>query len=239
MRLGAVIAAGGVGSRMGTGESKQLMMLSGRPVLAWSTAIFQNAPEVEEIVIVIDPADTRRCRAEVVEPFGLGKVGSIVPGGENRAASVLNGLKQLSSDIDTVLIHDGARPLFPTGLLSSGLRDLAIGDCDGVVFGLPLTDTVKEVGIGTRLITRTPDRSRLWAAQTPQIFKRIKLEKAYRVRPSVLAEATDDSSLVERIGGWMKITPGSPENIKITTPEDIVVAEEILRRREIKGHIGK
>ncbi|MHB1361028.1 MAG: 2-C-methyl-D-erythritol 4-phosphate cytidylyltransferase [Thermoleophilia bacterium] len=234
MHLGVVIAAGGVGSRMGTGESKQLMMLAGQPVLARSAAIFEAAPEVEEIVIVIDAPDTRRCRAEVVEPYGLGKVRNIVPGGENRAASVLNGLQRLSGDVDTVLIHDGARPLFPSELLASGLRDLAIGDCDGVVFALPLTDTVKEVGIGTRLITRTPDRSRLWAAQTPQIFKRAKLDKAYRVRPSVLEEATDDSFLVERMGGWMKITPGSPENIKITTPEDIVIAEEILRRRENK-----
>ena len=231
MHLAAIIAAGGIGSRMGTGESKQLMMLSGQPVLARSAAIFEAAPEVEEIVIVIDAADVERCRLEVVERYGLGKVKSIVAGGKYRSESVSKGLAQIGGKIDTVLIHDGARPLFPPELLASGLRAFGIGDCDGVVFGLPISDTVKEVGLGSRLVARTPDRSRLWAAQTPQIFKRAMLEKAYGAPADVLAGATDDASLVERIGGWVKMTTGSPENIKITTSEDILVAEEILRRR--------
>ena len=106
------------------------------------------------------------------------------------------------------------------------------GDGDGAGFGMPVNDTIKEVVAGERLVARTPDRELFWAAQTPQIFARAFLEKAYKAPPEVLAAATDDASLVERAGGRVKMTPGSTENIKITTPIDIVVAEEVLRRRE-------
>jgi 2-C-methyl-D-erythritol 4-phosphate cytidylyltransferase len=235
VHLGVVIAAGGVGSRMGAGTSKQLLLLAGQPVVARTAAIFQAAAEVVEIIIVIEPAEVERCRLEVVEPYGLGKVKAVVAGGENRARSVLNGMGELSPEIDTVLIHDGARPLFPAELLPPGIADFAIGDCDGVVFGLPVTDTIKEVGAGSRRVVRTPDRSRLWAAQTPQVFRREVLEKSHRVSAGVLAEATDDASLVELVGGRVKMTMGSPENIKITTPADLVVAEEIILRRSIKN----
>ncbi len=231
MRLGVVIAAGGVGIRMGTGTSKQLMMLDDRPVLAHSLAVFENSSEVEEIIIVIEPEDIRRCRDEIVDKYGLRKVRAIAPGGENRALSVWNGLRELGLATSHVLIHDGARPLFTAELLEEGIREFEIGDCDGIVFGLPVTDTIVEVGLGNRFVARTPARSRLWAAQTPQIFKRTMLEKAYRVPPKVLAGATDDASLVERAGGWVKMVMGSPENIKITTPVDLAIAEEILRRR--------
>lgn len=232
MHLGVIIAAGGVGSRMGMGSSKQLMPLAGQPVVARSAAIFEAAAVVEEIVIVIDPVDVERCRSEVVEKFGLRKVRAVVPGGDNRATSVRNGMHKLGPAIDTVLLHDGARPLLPPEILASGILEFDTGDCDGVVFGLPATDTVKEVTAGNRLVARTPDRSLLWTAQTPQMFRRVVLEKAYQAPPEVLAASTDDSSLVEQAGGRVKMVLGSAENIKITTPFDLAVAEEILRRRE-------
>lgn len=235
MNLGAVIAAGGVGSRMGAGSSKQLMHLAGKPVVARSTAIFQVVPEVTEIVIVIDPEDVERCRQEAVEKFGLAKVSAVVEGGETRARSVQNGLAQLGGDIDTVLVHDGARPLFPPELLAAGIRELETGGCDGVVFGIPVTDTIKELAGEGGLVARTPDRTRLWAAQTPQIFSRATLEKAYAQPPEVLVAATDDASLVEMAGGRVRMVEGSPENIKITTPVDLALAEEILRRRGNKA----
>lgn len=232
MHISVIIAAGGVGSRMGMGSSKQLMLLLDQPVVARTAAIFEAATAVEEIIIVIDPADVERCRSEVVERFALGKVQAVVPGGDNRATSVLNGMRELGSAIDTVLIHDGARPLLPPEILVSGILELEAGDCDGVVFGLPATDTLKEVAAGNSFVARTPDRSLLWMAQTPQIFSRDVLEKAYQASPEVLAISTDDSSLVELAGGRVKMVPGSAENIKITTPFDLAVAEEILRRRE-------
>jgi len=212
------------------------MMLAGKPVLAHTAAIFQEAAEVGEIVIVIDAADVERCRDEVVERYGLGKVSAVVAGGTNRALSVLYGLRALEPEAEgpeaeAVLIHDGARPLLRADLLQSGISEFVASSCDGVVFGIPVTDTIKEVEPGTRIVAATPDRSRLWAAQTPQLFSRSVLERAYDVSNEILADATDDASLVERAGGIVKMVMGSPENIKLTTPMDVLVAEEILRRR--------
>lgn len=235
MNLGAIIAAGGIGSRMGAGSSKQLMLLAGQPVVARSTAIFQAAPEVREIIIVIDPADAERCRHDVVEKYGMAKASAVIAGGETRAGSVQNGLAKLSPQIDTVLIHDGARPLFPLELLAAGVGELEAAECDGVVFGIPVIDTIKELASDGGMVARTPDRTRLWAAQTPQIFSRAILEKAYAQPPDVLAAATDDASLVELAGGRVRMAMGSPENIKITTPVDLALAEEILRWRGNKA----
>jgi len=235
MNLGAIIAAGGIGSRMQAGSSKQLLMLAGQPVVARSAAIFQTAPAVVEIVIVIGAADVESCRHDVVERYGLDKVKVVASGGDHRSISVQNGIAELSDDVDTVLIHDGARPLFTSEMLAGGLRDFNTDDCDGVIFGIPVTDTIKQVGEYTKLVETTPERSRLWSAQTPQIFRRGILEKAFQAPAEVLAVVTDDASLVERAGGRVKMTMGSPENIKITTPMDIIVAEEILRQRGIKN----
>ncbi|MFA5801510.1 MAG: 2-C-methyl-D-erythritol 4-phosphate cytidylyltransferase [Thermoleophilia bacterium] len=232
MVIGVIIAAGGIGRRMQAGGSKQLLSLMGKPVLAHTVSLFEELDMVSEIVIAIDPGDVARCRREVVEQFGLSKVTAVVPGGESRAESVGKALAAISTSIDVVLVHDGARPLLSADLLRRGLRDFDDGSCDGVVFGLPVTDTIKEVGINSRLVTRTPDRSRFWAAQTPQIFKRDILEKAYSAAPDALAQATDDASLVERIGGWVRMVPGSRENIKLTDPFDLQLAETILRNRE-------
>ncbi|MDO8737160.1 MAG: 2-C-methyl-D-erythritol 4-phosphate cytidylyltransferase [Thermoleophilia bacterium] len=235
MNLGVIIAAGGFGSRMGAGMSKQLMLLVGQPVVARSTAIFEAVAEVGEIVIVIDPADVKNCREQVVEKYELAKVRAVVAGGESRARSVLNGLAELSPDVDTVLVHDGARPLFPVSLLAPGIREYENGDCDGIVFGIPVTDTIKELASEGGLIGRTPDRSLLWAAQTPQIFSRAILDKAYGQAPDILASSTDDASLVELAGGRVRMAIGSPENIKITSPVDLALAEEIIRRRGNKA----
>lgn len=235
MNIGVIIAAGGVGSRMGAGSSKQLMLLAGEPVVARSTAIFDAAPEVDEIVIVIDPPDVERCQKEVVEKYGLAKVRVVVAGGETRAQSVQKGLERLGQHIDTVLVHDGARPLFPPELLAAGIMDYRAGGCDGVVFGIPVTDTIKELAIPGRTVVRTPDRDRLWAVQTPQIFSRATLERAYGQAAEILASATDDASLVEHAGGIVLMASGSPENLKITTPVDLALAEEILKRRGNKA----
>lgn len=231
MNLGVIIAAGGVGSRMGAGAAKQLMVLDGMPVLARTIAVFDAHPAVSEIVIAIAADDMEDCR-QVVRKYGFTKVNAIEAGGEQRAASVLNALQALSPAVDTVAVHDGARPLFTPEMLSEGLRELAVGDCDGVVFGLPVTDTIKEVGLNNKLVAATPDRSRLWAAQTPQIFRRAAIEKAYRAPAGALAGATDDASLVERYGGWVKMVPGSRENIKLTEPLDLLIAGEIIRSRD-------
>jgi len=237
MGLAIIIAAGGVGSRMGQNSSKQLMELADVPVLARTIGIFDPLDAVEEIVIAIDQKDILHCRMEVVDKYGFSKVKAVVPGGANRALSVKAALGMLGDGIDLVGVHDGARPLFPASLLEAGLRELDDAGLDGVVFALPVTDTVKEAEAGSGLITGTPDRSRLWAAQTPQIFRREALEKGYAAKAAELEKATDDSYLVERAGGRVKVIAGSRENIKLTEPLDVLFAEEILQRRELGGHI--
>ena len=236
MFLSVIIAAGGTGTRMRLGRSKQLADLAGRPVLARTLAVFDAHEAVRQIVVAIDADDIELCRAEIVEKFCFAKITAVVPGADSRAGSVRNALAALDPAADTVAVHDGARPLFPGELLTAGLEMLA-GEAidggseaiDGVVFGVPVIDTVKETDAGGFIIG-TPDRSRLWAAQTPQIFSRRLLEKAY-AQPAALARATDDAQLVELAGGRVKMVMGSHENIKLTTPTDMLVAAEIIRRQ--------
>ena len=234
MQLGAIIAAGGAGTRMNMDGSKQLLPLAGKPVVAHSLEMFEAHGAVKEIVIAIAAEDVGFCRQEVVADGGFKKVTGIVPGGDTRGQSVASAMTAMGPAIDTVLVHDGARPLFPVEILDKGLKELEDDVCDGVIYGLPVTDTVKEVGGGI-WIERTLDRSRLWAAQTPQIFRREVLKKAYNLPAEVIAEASDDAYLVESVGGRVRITMGSEENIKITTRSDLSVAEDILRRRREKS----
>jgi 2-C-methyl-D-erythritol 4-phosphate cytidylyltransferase len=234
MRLGVIIAAGGIGSRMGLGESKQLYRLEGKPVIARSLAVFEQSDAVNDIVVAIDAAAIERLHAEVIDEYGLRKVKKVVAGGGNRAESVRDALQELDKEDDTVLVHDGARPLFSQSLLLRGLQEYADSSCDGIVFGLPVTDTIKEIEAGSGLVAATPDRERLWQAQTPQLFSREVFEQAYGVAPEVLARATDDAALVERAGGRVKMVMGSRENIKLTEPADIVLAEAILRSRSAR-----
>lgn len=229
MQLGVLIAAGGIGSRMG-GGSKQLMHLRGKPVLARTISIFDPLDVVSDIVIAIEPGDMERCRREVLEPGGFLKVRQLVPGGGCRAESVQNALEALGQRVEVVAVHDGARPLFPAELLKHGLEVLEKEELDGAVFGLPVTDTIKQAS-EDRLVESTLDRGRLWSAQTPQIFRRPVLERAGRRPAPELARATDDAALVEALGGRVMMIDGSRENIKLTTPEDLILAEAILGSR--------
>lgn len=234
MYLGAIIAAGGAGTRMNMEGSKQLLPLAGKPVVARTLELFESHGAVKEIVIAIAAEDMGFCREEIVAGGGFKKVAGIVPGGDTRGQSVASALAAMGPAVDTVLVHDGARPLFPVEILDKGLKALEDDACDGVIYGLPVTDTVKEVSGGV-WIESTLDRSRLWAAQTPQIFRRKVLEKAYNLPAEVIAEAADDAYLVESVGGRVRITMGSEENIKITTRSDLSFAEDILRRRREKS----
>ncbi len=204
--------------------------LAGKPVLAHTLAIFAGLAAVSEIVIAITAEDAERCRTEIVEKFGFDKVTAVVPGGERRADSVKNALAAAAPGAEAIAIHDGARPLFPAELLDEGLAEVRKEGIDGVVFGVPVTDTIKEAD-NDGIITGTLRRSRLWSAQTPQIFTLPALAKAYNQPAAVLASATDDAQLVEQAGGRVKVIMGSAQNIKLTTPVDMVLAEEIIKRR--------
>ncbi len=185
-------------------------------MLEWSLAVLREVAEVEQIVVALP--------AGIEAPEGT--VG--VQGGEHRSASVLAALRAAHGE--RVLVHDAARPLAPAALFSATLA--ALEDCDAAIAAAPVTDTVKEVDSSGRVV-RTLDRSALWAVQTPQAFRRPALERALAVGGDVLAAAPDDAWLVERAGGLVRVVMAPAENLKVTTPADLRVAELALRERRV------
>ena len=191
-------------------------MLAGRPLLEWSVAALQAVPAVESIVIALPP--------DVAPPPGTHGV----LGGAVRSASVAAALA--AGPGDPVIVHDAARPLAAPALFSAALAELEASGADAAIAATPVSDTVKEAG-PDRTVTQTLDRSRLWAVQTPQVFRRAALERALAVPADVLASATDDAWLVERTGGTVRIVPAPAENLKVTRPVDLRLAELLLEAR--------
>jgi 2-C-methyl-D-erythritol 4-phosphate cytidylyltransferase len=187
----------------------------------WSIAALRRVPEVDEIVVAL-PAE-----ALAEAPAGV----TAIAGGAVRSESVLLALRASSEHGDPVIVHDAARPLASPELFARSLAVLRDAGADAAIAAAPVTDTVKEVGADGATVARTLDRSRLWAVQTPQVFRREALQRALDVPAEVLAAATDDAWLVERNGGAVRIVPSDPGNLKITTPADLHVAEELLASR--------
>ena len=229
MKVAAIIPAAGKGKRMGHTTPKHFIHLEGKPILAYTLEAFEKCPAVDYVMVVVRSGEEEYCLNEVVERYGFKKVLRIVIGGEKRQDSVYHGIKELDGDTDIVVVHDGVRPFVPPGLISETIK-LAMY-VDGVVAALPVKDTLKEVS-GEGLIKGTPHREAMWFAQTPQTFKKRVLEEAFIRAYNDGFYGTDESSLVERIGGKVRIIEGSPENIKITTKEDLLHAELILRMRK-------
>ena len=229
MKVAAIIPAAGKGKRMGHATPKHFMHLEGKPILAYTLGAFEKCPAVDYVLIVVRSGEEEYCLSEVVERYGFKKVLRIVIGGEKRQDSVYHGIKELDEDTDIVVVHDGVRPFVLPDLISETIK-LAMY-VDGVVAALPVKDTLKEVS-EEGLIKGTPHREALWYAQTPQTFKKRVLEEAFIRAYNDGFYGTDESSLVERIGGKVRIIEGSPENIKITTKEDLLHAELILRMRK-------
>ncbi|HEX2409994.1 MAG TPA: 2-C-methyl-D-erythritol 4-phosphate cytidylyltransferase [Solirubrobacteraceae bacterium] len=210
----ALIVAAGSGERLGAGRPKAFVVLAGRPMLDWSLDA-ARAAGIEDIVVAA-PSD------------GAAVVGAtVVPGGATRSASVRAALAAAPPG-DEVVVHDAARPLVTPEHFTATLA--ALDDADCAIAAAPVTDTVKEAG-ADRVVTATLDRSRLWAIQTPQAFRRAALERALDVDEEVLAYATDDAWLVERAGGRVRVIESSPANLKVTTPHDLLIAEHLLADR--------
>lgn len=227
MTVTAVIVAGGSGERFGSQGGKQLAMLAGRPVLAWSVAAFEASDLVGAIVVVAHPERV----AEYGEAARSGKLSAVVGGGKTRQLSVAAGLAAASEDSDVIAVHDGARPLVTSATIDGAVRALqGRPDIAGVVVGHPQFDTVKRVGDDDEVL-ETVDRRDLWIAQTPQVFRASGLLDAYRRAEEEGFAGTDDASLVERAGGKVMMLSGPRENIKVTVPEDLVVAEAVLQAR--------
>ena len=231
MKVVAIIPSAGKGKRMAHSVPKYFIRLEDKPVLAYTLEAFEKCPDVNQVLLVVRSGEEKYCLKEVVEKYQFRKVLKVVIGGERRQDSVYNGIKELDQDTDIVVVHDGVRPFVPPALISETIK-LAMY-VDGVVAALPVKDTIKEV---TRdgLIKGTPNRDSLWFAQTPQTFKKRVLEEAFMRAFTDKFHGTDEASLVERMGGKVKIIEGSHENIKITTKEDLFYAELILRSRRKK-----
>jgi 2-C-methyl-D-erythritol 4-phosphate cytidylyltransferase len=211
----ALVVAAGRGERLGSDRPKAFVMLAGRPMLDWSVDVLRRVAAVDRIVVALPPDESA--------PEGcLG-----VPGGRVRSESVRAALAVAVGD--PVLVHDAARPLIDVGLVQRVLAGLDGADC--AVAASPVVDTVKQANVADGIVERTLDRSGLWAVQTPQVFARSALERALAVEDDVLAAATDDAWLVERLGGRVRVVEAPRENLKVTTRLDLRVAEMLLADR--------
>ncbi|GBF35728.1 2-C-methyl-D-erythritol 4-phosphate cytidylyltransferase [Desulfocucumis palustris] len=219
----AVVVAAGRGTRM-KGPDKQFIRLSGMPVLRRTLAAFERTPVITGIILVISPEKFGEWDI-ILKNWGINKLRAVVPGGNVRQQSVMNGLLAVPFSCATVLIHDGARPLVTPGEIEAVAA--AAREHGAATLAVPVKDTVKQAD-GQGFVESTPDRERLWLTQTPQGFSFSLLLEAHR-RAVDAANATDDASLVEMMGHRVKLVPGSYRNIKITTPEDIYIAEALLK----------
>ncbi len=221
----ALLVAAGRGERLGHDEPKALVPCAGRPLMAWSLEALQAVDGVAQVVAALPPG--------ITAPHGV--IG--VEGGAERSHSVHAALRAARAS-DWVLVHDAARPMVTPRIVQACLAALAEHDCDAAIAAAPVADTIKE-GAG-EVVVRTLDRTRLWAIQTPQAFRRDALERALGLGDAVLAAATDDASLIESFGGEVRLVPTTSQNFKVTTREDLHLAELILgdRARGSETNLG-
>jgi len=229
--IGIVIPAAGQGKRMGVGYNKQFLSLMGQPILAHTVRLFQESSFVSEIVIVGAESDLLVIK-EIVNFYKFDKVVAISQGGAQRQASVHAGVQALSPTIQRVVVHDGARPLLTLQAFHRFLGETE--DFSAAIMGIQLKDTIKRVDISGKVLETLP-RVRLRAVQTPQIFERGILEEAHNEAASVGYYGTDDAALLEWMGYPVQMVEGSQENIKVTTPDDLWLAERILAMREARS----
>lgn len=230
----AIVPAAGIGKRFGSGTNKPFYNLGGKQLIVWSLQVLESIEEIIEVIPVLKAEDMDTA-IEIFEKFSLTKVKKIAPGGKERQDSVYNGLKLIEDECSIVLIHDGVRPLVERELVEDLVRQMSESlrnqeGYDGVIPGVPLKDTVKESEGET--VKRTLKRSCLWAIQTPQVFQYKEIIRAYEKAIKERFYSTDDAALIEQYEGRIKIIMGSYKNIKITTPEDIAIAELFLARKE-------
>ncbi len=221
-RVAAIVVAAGSSRRMG-GIDKVFAPLAGKPVISWALETFQNCPVIDEIVLVLAKESVTPGKQMVLEA-GWSKVSSVCPGGVRRQDSVREGLRHVAAS-DIVVVHDGARPCVTPDLIVRGVTQAS--SLGTAVAAVPVNDTIKRADpAGT--VVETLDRSGLWAIQTPQVFSADILREASE---KIQDDVTDDAALVERLGHQVMIYMGSYRNIKITTPEDLLLAEAILSKR--------
>ncbi len=222
---GVVIVAAGTGSRMNMGINKQFIKLEGKEIIAYTIEKFYNNSNIEDIVVVVKEDESEFFKKEILDKYNFRNI-KIAYGGKERQDSVYNGLKLLDEKCDTVLIHDGARPFISDKIIDNCIEKAK--EHKAIVVGVPVKDTIKVID-NDKNIVDTPNRSVLWAVQTPQTFDYNILIDAYKDAFKNGFYGTDDAMLVERVGYKVKVVEGSYNNIKITTQEDLNVGSQILR----------
>lgn len=229
--VSALIAAAGQGKRMKSDLNKQYLNLQNKPVVAHTLEIFDKCRLIDEIILIIREDEMEYCNKEVINKYKYNKPIKIVAGGKERQESIFNGLKAADDNSSVIIAHDGARPFITEDIIEESIYVALEFKAVGV--GVPVKDTIKVVDINNNIIN-TPNRNTLWQIQTPQTFRYDILMKAHKKALEDNYFGTDDSVLVERIGYNVKMIAGSYENIKITTPEDLLLGEAILRGRQSK-----
>jgi 2-C-methyl-D-erythritol 4-phosphate cytidylyltransferase len=246
----AIVPAAGKGKRFGPETNKSFQMLGGKPLIIWSLETLQSVDAVIEIIPVLKTEDMEHGQV-LFAKYNLSKIKRIAPGGKERQESVHNGLKLIADTESIILIHDGARPLIAKELVKRAISELSnsavgtgrqsrdVSAVEGVIVGVPVKDTIKEVEAGR--VKKTLPRSSLWAVQTPQVFPYKNISTAYLRAMEDGYSATDDAALIEKYGGRIRIITGSYRNIKITTPEDLEIAEFLIANniKQAKADIGR
>jgi 2-C-methyl-D-erythritol 4-phosphate cytidylyltransferase len=222
-----LIPAAGIGKRMGSSRNKLLLEVRSQPIIAWTLKAAAAASTIQWIGIISQPNDWLDFKA-IIADLKLTKPVELIIGGSTRQESVYNGLQALPAAAEQVLIHDGARCLVTPDLLNSCAQ--AIRQCPGLIAAVPVKDTIKVVN-ENGIIQSTPDRQQLWAAQTPQGFNVKLLKQCHAEGVSKGWEVTDDAALFERCGIEVRIVEGEETNLKVTTPQDLAIAEFILSNR--------
>lgn len=236
MRVAAIVPAAGKGARIKSSIEKPYIKINGSPILAWTLLSLSRNSNIKEIIVAVNKDKMRKAQRDIINKYGIKKA-RLVTGGRERKDSVARALKDVSPGIEYVLIHDGSRPFIDNVLINNSLR--AARDSGAAIAAVPVKPTLKIVG-GDNRINHTPDRRDFWEAQTPQVFKKVLIEKAYKAYKRANAQTrkkvnvTDDSMLVERIGVKPKIVMGSYRNIKITTKEDLELGKILIKKSEIR-----
>jgi 2-C-methyl-D-erythritol 4-phosphate cytidylyltransferase len=225
-RIAALIPAAGRGRRMGGEVAKPFLRIGGREILARTLEVFETCCVIDEVWVMVAREHCALCRQAVVEHYGFHKVRGVIAGGITRQESVWRGLQRLGEGIDLVVVHDGVRPFVSKALLRETLRQAA--RYGAAIAAVPVKDTLKRVSKRGE-VEATVSREGLWRVQTPQAFQRQMLQAAFLHAWEQGIRATDESGLIEALGQQVKIVPGVESNIKVTTPDDLLVCESLLR----------
>ncbi|NQT90914.1 MAG: 2-C-methyl-D-erythritol 4-phosphate cytidylyltransferase [Candidatus Omnitrophica bacterium] len=227
MKVTAIVPSAGIGRRIRSKTDKPFIKVAGKEMILYALKALEDSSAISEVIIAASPKNIERTKA-LLRRKRFGKITHVVKGGKRRSESVSNCLSKVSQDTDLIFIHDAARPFLNEPLIRSTIKAAARHGAS--VASVLVKPTIKQAGPKGEFVAKTLDRRSLWEAQTPQVFKKDLLLKAYRKAGKALKDFTDDASIVEAYGGKVRIVAGSYNNIKITTPEDLVIAEAMFKR---------